>query len=96
MAKKTVYDFYGIIEDNVVLGHRTPVKGSPNIAVPEGVVKIGTHAFEGEYCESVIFPSTLKTVGKEAFNHCSELREVIIPDGVEELGSRAFNNCGSL
>lgn len=96
MAKKTAYDFYGIIEDNVVLGHRTPVKGSPNIAVPEGVVKIGTHAFEGEYCESVIFPSTLKTVGKEAFNHCSELREVIIPDGVEELGSWAFNHCGSL
>ena len=77
MAKKTVYDFYGIIEDNVVLGHRTPVKGSPNIAVPEGVVKIGTHAFEGEYCESVIFPSTLKTVGKLSLIHISEPTRLI-------------------
>ncbi len=96
MAKKAAYDFYGIIEDNVVLGHRTPVNGSPNIAVPEGVVKIGRCAFEGEYCESVILPSTLKTVGKEAFNHCGELREVIIPEGVEELAPWAFNHCGSL
>ena len=48
MAKNTAYDFYGIIEDNVVLGHRTPVKGSPNIAVPEGVVKIWRRAFEGD------------------------------------------------
>ncbi len=96
MAKNTAYDFYGIIEDNVVLGHRTPVKGSPNIAVPEGVVKIWRRAFEGEYCKSVILPSTLKIVDNEAFNHCSELKEVIIPEGVEELGPWAFNHCGAL
>lgn len=96
MAKKTEYDFYGIIEDNTVLGHRTPVNGSPNIAVPDGVVKIQFLAFEGEGCESVILPSTLKTIGREAFNHCGELREVIIPEGVEELGPWAFNHCGSL
>ncbi len=94
--KSNAYSFYGIIEDNVVLGHRTPVKGSPNIAVPEGVVKIQFNAFEGEYCESVIFPSTLKFVGKEAFNHCYNLKEVVIPDGVEELGAWAFNHCSSL
>ena len=42
MAKKnTAYDFYGIIEDNVVLGHRTPVKGNRNIAVPEAWKKYG-------------------------------------------------------
>ena len=35
------------------------IKGSHNIAVPEGVVKIWTRAFEGEGCESVILPSTL-------------------------------------
>ena len=78
MAKNTAYDFYGIIEDNVVLGHRTPVKGSPNIAVPEGVVKIWRRAFEGEYCKSVILPSPLKIVDNEAFNQCSELKEVIM------------------
>ena len=97
MAKKnTAYDFYGIIEDNVVLGHRTPVKGNRNIAVPEGVEKIWTRAFESEGCESVIFPSTLKSVGKEAFNHCYSLKEVTIPEGVEELGAWAFNHCSSL
>ena len=44
MAKKNLYDFYGVIDDNVVLGHRTPIKGSHNIAVPEGVVKIWSAA----------------------------------------------------
>lgn len=95
MAKKSA-DFYGIIEGNVVLGHRTPVKGSTNIAVPEGVEKIQYLAFEGEGCETVVLPSTLKIVGKEAFNHCGKLREVIIPEGVEELGPWAFNHCGAL
>lgn len=96
MAKKNLYDFYGVIDDNVVMGHRTPIKGSHNIAVPEGVVKIWTRAFEGEGCESVILPSTLKVVGNEAFNHCRELREVVIPEGVEELGAWAFNHCDEL
>ena len=97
MAKKsTAYDFYGIIEDNVLMGHRTPVGGSHNIAIPEGVVKIFSVAFEGEGLESVIFPSTLKTVGREAFNHCSDLQEVIFSEGLEELGPWAFNHCESL
>ncbi len=97
MAKQnTAYDFYGIIEDNVVLGHRTPVNGSRNIAVPEGVERIRFLAFEGEGCESVILPSTLKTVEKEAFNHCYSLKEVVLPDGIEELGAWAFNHCSSL
>ncbi len=97
MAKKsTTYDFYGIIEDNVLMGHRTPVGGSHNIAIPEGVVKIFSVAFEGEGLESVIFPSTLKTVGREAFNHCSDLQEVIFSEGLEELGPWAFNHCESL
>lgn len=95
-TKNTEYDFYGIIENNVVLKHRTPVKGSCNIAVPDGIIKIHNCAFESEGCVSVIFPSTLKLVGKEAFNHCYSLKEVIFQEGLEELGPWAFNHCCSL
>lgn len=96
MAENKDYEFYGVIENNVLLGHRTAINGSPNIAIPDGVVKIRSHAFEGEGCKKVIIPSSVKVVGNEAFNHCEKLREAVISEGVEELEDWAFNGCYSL
>lgn len=97
MAKKTTeYEFYGAVDNDRLLKHRTAIDGSPNIAIPEGIETICTDAFEGEWCESVFIPSTVKTVGETAFNHCEALREIVISDGVEELGPWAFNACYAL
>lgn len=102
MAKKksaetsAEYEFYGAVENGVLLRHRTACGGSHNIAIPDNVTKLGFECFEGEWCESVIIPSSVKLVGEEAFNHCENLREVILNEGIEELGAWAFNACCSL
>lgn len=97
MAKKTTeYEFYGAVDNDRLLKHRTAIGGSPNIAIPEGIETICTDAFEGEWCESVFIPSTVKLIGETAFNHCEALREIVISEGVEELGPWAFNACYAL
>lgn len=41
-------------------------------------------------------PSTVKTIGKNAFSLCKNLKKVILLDGLESIGARAFENCTSL
>ena len=41
-------------------------------------------------------PSTVKTIGKNAFYLCKNLKKVILLDGLESIGARAFEHCTSL
>ena len=41
-------------------------------------------------------PSTVKTIGKNAFCLCKNLKKVILLDGLESIGARAFEHCTSL
>lgn len=38
-------------------------------------------------------PSTVKKIGRQAFQRCYVLDDVVIPEGVEEIGDRAFTFC---
>lgn len=43
-----------------------------------------------KYLKRVIFPSTLKTIGADAFAYRSCLTTVVLPEGLEEIGDMAF------
>lgn len=51
--------------------------------------------FKGEdHIKNIVFPSTLKTVGKRVFRGCTGLRRIVIPEGVEKIDDYAFIRCG--
>ncbi len=73
--------------------------------VKEGVLKFEEGATEiktAEYndrldIKSIVFPSTLKTIGASAFSQCSYLKgTLVIPDGVEDIKRSAFRYCVNL
>lgn len=60
--------------------------------IPEGVKKIGDHAFSNTTINNLAFPSTLTEIGYAAFSHCdgSGFNNLIIPDSVKTIGPAAF------
>lgn len=47
-----------------------------NISLPEGLTEIQAESFKGSGLESITFPSTLTTVGNEAFRDCQSLQTI--------------------
>ena len=45
---------------------------------------------------SVVFPSSLTTIGSYAFYNCDGLREISIPGNIKTIGKYTFNNCDAL
>ena len=67
-----------------------------NLVIPEGVANVGAYAFY--HCEgitSVSFPSTLESIGSNAFAYTG-LTSVDIPVGFTEIGECAFQHCANL
>ena len=52
--------------------------------------------FECEFIESIILPTTIKSIGGSAFSSCYALKGIVIPEGVTSIGSGAFDYCISL
>lgn len=73
-----------------------------NCAIPKSlggykVIEIDNYAFKDKnIMQTVSIPSTVKTIGFEAFSGCKNLKSVTIPDSVTYLGSYAFSNCPKL
>ena len=67
-----------------------------SIVIPDGVVEIGASAFStNKSLKRVELPSTLRTIGEQAFRE-SGLESIVIPDGVVEIGAAAFSANKSL
>lgn len=68
-----------------------------SINIPQSIKYIGDGAFvlcyalEGE----LVFPSSLVSIGSDAFNS-TNISKVSIPSSVEEIGNGAFSDCPSL
>ncbi len=60
------------------------------------VTAIGSSAFYATFVEKVILPEGLKTIGRSAFGHCTDLVEVCVPDSVTDIGASAFFYCPKL
>ncbi|MGN1106522.1 MAG: leucine-rich repeat domain-containing protein, partial [Huintestinicola sp.] len=41
-------------------------------------------------------PSTLNSIGSNAFSNCGQLKEITVPDNVSTIGYAAFSNCTKL
>lgn len=75
-----------VIEDGILLYIRDNVC---RLNIPEGVIGIDDKVAEESDVYIVSFPSTLKTVGDDAFNR-SKLTEAIFQDGLMSIGKRVF------
>ena len=64
--------------------------------VPEGVTEISSYSFDECLLTTVHFPSTLKTIGDEAFHSSNNLYSIEIPEGVLRIGGGAFQECWNL
>lgn len=67
-----------------------------DLVIPEGVTRICDNAFyRCEGIKSVKFPSTLTSIGSNAFCE-SGLESVVIPEGITEIEESTFNGCANL
>lgn len=65
---------------------------SGGIKIPNSVTEIGWRAFWNCGLTSIVLPSNLKVIAKEAFR-ASPLKEIKFPDILETIGEGAFYNC---
>ena len=72
-----------------------------SIIIPEGVIEIGPHAFDGTALTNITLPSTIRRIGSAAFN-TSSLTTVNIPESVQRIEfttgyyGYAFSRCDNL
>ena len=72
-----------------------------SLTIPEDVAEIADGAFsslhqfnrDGMFNGTLTLPSTLKTIGAEAFAYTDFSGELLIPDGVTSIGANAFAKC---
>lgn len=79
-----------------------------DLILPVGLVTIGANAFACDYVHTggaheyntdlkeLTIPSTVKTIGNEAFSYMRRLKKVNLPEGLETIGERAFTLCEKL
>lgn len=79
-----------IIENGVL-------KPETNIVIPDGVTRIGDHAFEKNiHLQSIEIPNSVTSIGDYAFYGCFYLQSIKIPDSVTSIGNYAFSVCSRL
>ncbi len=68
-----------------------------DLVIPEGVTKIGEHAFFGcSSLTSIVIPSSVTSIDYAAFWNCTGLTSIEIPSSVTSISSGAFFGCSSL
>ncbi|MCQ2326067.1 MAG: leucine-rich repeat domain-containing protein, partial [Bacteroidales bacterium] len=60
------------------------------------VAEMVSDAFQECSIKSVVIPSTITTIPKDAFYKCYSLTSVTIPSSVTSIGTTAFGSCNSL
>lgn len=67
------------------------------LIVSEGTTEIKDEEYA--FCEDlieVVLPTTIKRIGKSAFQECVNLGKINFPTSIEEIDDAAFCNCLSL
>ncbi|MBO7218836.1 MAG: leucine-rich repeat domain-containing protein, partial [Clostridia bacterium] len=67
-----------------------------DISLTEGVTSIGSYALTGLDVETLVVPSTVTTIGSNAFYSCTSLTEVVIPNSVTSIGAGALAGCTAI
>ena len=71
------------------------------VVFPEGFTALGEYTFKStssidSSLTYVELPSTLQTMGQQAFIYCNQLKELVIPDGVETIPGSFAHSTTSL
>ena len=84
--------------NNYVIGAEAFAYGNAikNLTLGEGIVEIGQAAFVRQPINQLTIPSSLKTIGAQAFYECKSLNSLIIPDSVISIGESALSKCSAL
>ena len=64
------------------------------VIMPEYLTTTGRGTFMDSPLSSITLPKNLTSIGNNAFNGCSGLRDISIPSGVTSIGDGAFKGCG--
>lgn len=79
-----ISDYSGVIEFPDRLG------GAEVTSIPHELCK------NRKEMTGVVLPKGLKTIEKDAFAHCTGLKELVLPEGLETIGVNAFVECTEL
>ena len=71
-------------------------KSALTVFVPQGVVNIADHAFEGSQMLQVTLPEGLMMIGKRAFAGCKYIEAINLPATLRVVEEEAFADCDSL
>lgn len=72
------------------------VGSDTHIVIPEGVEAIGEAALRMGQFESIVFPSTLEIIGREACFNNAYLSSIVLPEGLLIIDGSAFQYCHAL
>lgn len=65
-----------------------------DVMIPQGVIRIGNHAFEqNRQLVSVVVPEGVTEIGGYAFNGCRSLQRIYLPSTLKSIGRFAFRDC---
>ena len=67
-----------------------------DLVIPEGVTEIGKNAFLHFNITTLKLPSTLQTIGMQAFHRCSALQSIEFNSNIKTIGYAAFDGCSNL
>jgi hypothetical protein len=67
-----------------------------SVVIPNTVTKIGDRAFFNAAFTSITLPTSLVTIGSQAFGMLANLTSITIPNTVRTIGNNAFYDCSQL
>jgi hypothetical protein len=67
-----------------------------DVALPQGIEKIGVDAFSESAIRSIRIPDSVRKIGRNAFFKCGALKAVHLPDALEAIEEFTFTLCLSL
>ena len=97
-VKRYVADDVVVLPAKMVVGDQLlrDLRGQKDVAIPDGVERIGERWFVNSKVESVTVPASVTAIEKEAFCDCKCLRRVIFALGskLKKIGSKGFCRTG--
>lgn len=80
------------LSEDAFLGYK-----GESITIPDGVLRIGAHCFDGcNELKTINIPDSVTEIGYEAFRNASKLEEITLPSHLTKLGGYCFYRCHSL
>ena len=74
----------------------TLIQGCKSSTIPEGIVKIGTAAFEFVELTSISLPQSLEEIGSNSFYGITTTKNIVLPPNLKTIGDYAFTRCSAL